>query len=150
MIELLEKTNLLHLFEANKLDGIAHQTNIEKRMGAGIARDIAQSFPWALQALQASQGQLGEVTSCKVEHGWIYNASAQSLAGIGRKTNYEAFYRCFELIEMSVRRQKDNFRLGVPFMIGCGLGGGSWVIISAILTEIFKESTVKLIICNKD
>jgi O-acetyl-ADP-ribose deacetylase (regulator of RNase III) len=149
MIEIFEKTDLLDLFEKNKLDGIAHQTNIERVMGAGIAKEIAQRFPASLLALQQGQGVLGNVTTAKVDHGLIFNVTAQSFHGMGRKTNYEAFYKGFEVVEFLSKQQKNGFRLGVPYMIGCGLGGGSWKVVFSIFEEIFDNSSVELVICQK-
>jgi hypothetical protein len=150
MISLREKTDLLKLFSENQLDGFAHQTNQERRMGRGFALKVANQFPEALEALKKSQGFLGEVSMVKTDHGTIWNATAQSLQGIGRRTNYEAFFRCFELIENQASQLKPDFRLAVPYNIGCGYGGGSWNIVSAILFDLFDKSTVRLIICKID
>lgn len=149
MIQFVEKSDLLELFRQNKLDGIAHQTNIEKAMGKGIALKISQAFPEAKNSLKMSSGSLGEVSYCQTPHGIIFNVSAQSLSGIGRKTNYEAFYRGMEEVSIMCSNRK-GFRLGVPYMIGCGLGGGDWRIISAMLYALFEESSVNLIVCKKD
>lgn len=150
MIETLEKTDLLELFKNNKLDGIAHQTNIERVMGAGFAKSVARDFPEALQALQQTKGKLGEVSSANTKHGVIFNATAQSIKGMGRKTNYEALYSSLELIEFQCYSRKKNFRLGTLHGIGCGLGGGSWKIVEAMLSQIFEESDVQLLICKQN
>lgn len=148
MIQVLQKTNLIELFQNNQLDGIAHQTNVERVMGKGIAKIIGDLFPESLEALKSTQGILGDVSYVKTKHGYIWNATAQSYKGMGRKTNYEAFYRCFEQIHLHCSQINPNFKLGVPFGIGCGLGGGDWQIISSMFSALFQESTVKLIICN--
>lgn len=150
MIEVLEKTNLIDLFMSNKLDGIVHQTNTRKVMGAGLARSIASSFPEALIALQNSNGVLGEVSRAQTDHGIIYNLTAQNLNGVGRKTNYEAFYIGMKDVEFFSFQKKQKFKLGIPGGIGCGLGGGDWQIISAMLNSIFEKSDVNAIICKID
>ena len=150
MIDLLEKTDLIKLFSSNKLDGIVHQTNIERVMGAGIAKKMAELFPACLSALQASNGILGEVSQCTTEHGFIFNVTAQSIKGMGRKTNYEAFFCAMQEVERRALLRKDNFRLGIPYNIGCGYGGGDWQIVSAMLSAIFEKSTVQAVICKLD
>lgn len=144
-----QKADLIDLFKSGKIDGIAHQTNVERVMGKGLALTIASNFPEALTVLQESKGLLGEVSSIQLDQGIIFNATAQSFHGIGRKTNYEAFYNCFLLIELLCLKYKNDFILAVPYGIGCGLGGGSWKIIYAILEDIFGESPVTLLICKK-
>lgn len=150
MLEILEKTNLLDLFSSNKLDGIVHQTNTHKVMGAGLARSIGGLFPEALIALQNSNGDLGEVSRAQTDHGIIFNITAQHLHGVGRKTNYEAFYLAMKDVEFFCFQKKQKFRLGIPGGIGCGLGGGDWQIISAMLNSIFEKSDVNAIICKID
>jgi hypothetical protein len=47
-------------------------------------------------------------------------------------------------------KKKDGFKLGIPYGIGCGLGGGNWQIVSSMLNVIFENSSTNLIICKKD
>ena len=40
--------------------------------------------------------------------------------------------------------------LGLPFNMGCVLGGGSWKIVEAIIADVFSDSKLPLYICQYD
>ena len=103
-------------------------------MGAGIAKPIAQTFPEALAADRATprgdRDKLGTISAAKVQRGpvivTVVNAYTQfDYKGRGRKVDYDALSCCFA----HVATQFKTARIGYP-MIGAGLAGGDWQIIS--------------------
>lgn len=57
-----------------------------------------------------------------------YKRKAPSMLGI---TSYDAVYNCFKAIEDYYPEEE----VYVPFLYGCGIAGGNWKIIEAILGE---------------
>jgi hypothetical protein len=150
MIELLEKTNLIELFEEKKIDGIAHGVNSNWSGHSPTSKILLSQYPELLkschQSLLRAQG-LGSVSFIKTKNGEIFNLCFEKIQGIGRKTNYEAFYLAFEELKIYL---KPGYRIGIPFDLGCKTSGGSWNIILTMLIELFEESEIKLIICKND
>jgi hypothetical protein len=56
--------------------------------------------------------------------------------GFGREVNYEALYRNFHLMRNHLNNDPKTI-LGIPHGISCGLAGGSWEIVSAMINAIF-------------
>jgi O-acetyl-ADP-ribose deacetylase (regulator of RNase III) len=106
-------------------------------MGAGIAKEIKEVFPSAYAAdkktIVGDKNKLGTFTFSKSvinNHEIIVvNAYTQfNWEGEGKKVDYPS-------IEKSFTRIKEQFsakRIGYP-LIGAGLGGGDWKIISKII-----------------
>jgi hypothetical protein len=53
-----------------------------------------------------------------------------------RFTSYDAFATCLTAMR---DRLHTNETIGFPKNIGCGLGGGNWKVISALIEEILGE-----------
>ena len=142
------------------INRIAHSCNTHNVMGAGIARSIKAHFPYAWQAdCIAHENQKNKLGS--YSFGWVdidsgdcqkgvYNLYTQSTIGMGREVNYEAFYQalCNARDDMEIYQVQsgENITLGLPYGISCGLAGGSWVIISSMIEDAFKDSPIRLII----
>jgi len=144
---------IFEAFDKGIVYAIAHQTNIDGAMGAGIAREIAARYPSVLADFKALKNPLlGQVLASQLKDDRIvFNVYAQSLFPRNelKKTNYEALYNGFKTVADYCKRA--NIRsLGVPFNLGCGLGGGDWGIIRAIFNCLFeKREEVNLIIFEK-
>ena len=132
---------------------ICHQANCQGVMNNGIAKQVRERFP-------SCYGSYKEFVSCKGKDmclGDVYFYRAQGgtvianmfsqfdyLPRTARHTDYDAFRSCCRYIKQFVLF--DNFhsydyvratRIGFPFKIGCGLGGGDWEIIAKIIEEEF-------------
>lgn len=148
MIELIDK----NIFE-HDAQCIIHQANCHCRMASGIARTISQLYPEAVAADNATTvgdaNKLGTFSSAVGRDGKIiYNLYGQfNFGNQKRQTHYEAFYRAMELIHTDVR-SKNLTTASLPYNIGCGLAGGSWKIVNAIIEEVWLNSPVKLTICR--
>lgn len=131
--------DLLELGASGSFDVIIHGCNCQNDMGAGIAKAIKARFPEAYEADQAtekgSRDKLGTTTfakiACEGHELIVVNAYTQfHWRGSGVLVDYDAIRTAF-------RETKDNFtgkRIAYP-LLGAGLGGGDWEIISKIIDE---------------
>lgn len=133
------KGDLIQLALSGEFDVIIHGCNCQNAMGAGIAKTIKQVFPEAYAADQAtekgSRDKLGtfsyaRVASLKYEL-VIVNAYTQfHWKGKGLKADYDAIKRVMK----SIKSEFSGMRIGYP-LIGAGLAGGDWSVISAIIDK---------------
>jgi O-acetyl-ADP-ribose deacetylase (regulator of RNase III) len=138
------KGDLLQFAEDGNFDVIIHGCNCFCQMGKGIALTIKNKFPEAYKAdLETAKGEknkLGTYSKADTGNFTIVNAYTQyHWAGKGRNADYDAIRNVMKLI-------KQNFsgkRIGYP-LIGAGLAGGDWDVISTIISEELKgeEHTV--------
>ncbi len=148
---------------------IAHSCNTRMIMGGGIARQIKSRYPQAYEAdvkyisnEYDDNGQfihpLGNFSKAEVNSkeskvylpdgkGLIYNMYTQNSIGKGREVNYEGFYDALcnvaDHIEWQDKHDSTTSSLGLPWGISCGLAGGSWGIIFAIINEILVDRKFK-------
>ena len=125
---------------------ICHQVNCKGRMGSGVAKQIRAKYPEVYPAYvkEANADMLGIPQFVQCYDGKvIINMFAQQSYGYdGRQyTSYEAFAKCLDLMSHIIPAGET---IAMPFMIGCGLGGGSWEIITDLITEkLCKKYTVE-------
>jgi O-acetyl-ADP-ribose deacetylase (regulator of RNase III) len=136
------------------LDGIMHSCNCMHIMGGGIALRIKEKFPEAYKAdLETEKGdrtKLGTFSLAILPTNFhIYNMYGQFNIGMGKNTSYDAFDTGLKRIEQHAR-ENGLKKVGLPKNMGCRLGGGSWTVIHAIITDIFINSPLELFICNYD
>lgn len=138
-------------------DYICHQVNCQGVMNSGIAKQIRERWPevyafyrdrWektyhAGQAggLYATDIMLGSIDIVALHDNTgrqVINMYSQARYGYdgSRFTSYDAFAKALEKIRMSTSY---NDTIGFPKNIGCGLGGGNWKVISALIEEILGD-----------
>ena len=130
------------------IDILGHQVNLDGVMGAGIARQIARTWPAIVPAYRhalATQAlTLGRMQTFEVAPGrWIANLAGQQhpqRAGIA--TDYPALHAA--LITYADWAHAHQLRAGLPYGIGCGLAGGDWATVSALIATAFHASSVTL------
>ncbi len=131
--------DLIKLALAGEFDLIIHGCNCQCQMAAGIAKAIKQTFPEAYeidcQTEKGSREKLGTFSSVSLEREGqkitIVNAYTQfHWRGRGVKVDYDAIRSVMKLVQ----EQFPEKRIGYP-LIGAGLAGGDWLIISAIIEE---------------
>lgn len=131
-----------NILDVVKQGVICHQVNCQRVAGAGLALQIREKWPGWYKNFQATEPQMGKTTYFEVEPGlYIANLYAQHGYGNDGKTytNYTAFEACLQSLKAT------TMPLYFPHGIGCGLAGGTWAEIIAILTyEIPRFSLVKL------
>lgn len=148
-----------------KVDGIIHQANLYHTMGAGIARVIAQNYPWAYEAdkktIKGDLKKLGKFTighdptkECRFS---IINLYSQTgIGGPARNTRYDHMVDGLTLIRdtfdhSAIDREGNPCRvvLGIPHGIGSDLAGGDWRIVKAIIYAVFEDAkNIDVLICK--
>lgn len=140
----------MNTIKGNLLDAkglIVHGCNAQGIMGSGVALAIKDKWPVVFkhyrQAFEMGQLPLGAVQFVAVESGvMVVNAITQY--GYGRDgkryVNYEAVAKAFE----QIRDYAEDFGQVVNFpLLGAGLGGGDWEIISTIINRTLGDEVVK-------
>lgn len=126
--------DLIKLALAGEFDVIIHGCNCQCEMGAGIARAIKTVFPEAYAAdcrtAKGDRAKLGTISTATVDRGGhaitVVNAYTQfHWRGKGVLADYDAIERCMQAVKSAFSGR----RIGYP-LIGAGLAGGDWAIIS--------------------
>ena len=142
---------MIHYVKGNLLDSncdyICHQVNCHGVMGSGIAKQIRERWPGVYDGYvdfckwhnDRNYELLGKVfVSSTVGDRRVVNMFSQYNFGYDgtRFTSYDAFARCLDVIKEHI---PEDETIGFPKNIGCGLGGGNWKVISALIEEILGE-----------
>ena len=129
--------DLIKLAIAGEFDLIIHGCNCFCTMGAGIAKSIKQIFPQAYAAdkktVKGDKSKLGSYSSSAIvlddKEFTVINAYTQyHWRGAGNKADYDAIRDVITLI----KKNYTGKRIGYP-LIGAGLAGGDWNVISEII-----------------
>ena len=155
------------------INAIAHSCNTRNIMGGGIAKQIKNRYPQAYEADTKAfnieydkDGQyvswLGKFSKAEInskflpnDQGFIYNMYTQASIGDGsRQVHYEKFWQALKRVEQDLYSiYYDNPNppvLGLPYGISCGLAGGNWGIIKAMIEDIFLDSPIRCYIVKFD
>jgi len=131
--------DLVKMGQQGDFDVIIQGCNCMCVMGAGIARQIRDTFPAAYTADRNTQAgdrsKLGNYTQARVAQGLIVvNAYTQyDFVRFPPPVDYDAIREVFKRIKVDFAGKK----IGYP-KIGAGLAGGDWDIIAAIIEEELK------------
>lgn len=143
----------------NGINTIAHSCNTRNIMGGGIAAKIKKFYPEAYEAdtnaSKTKENQLGYFSFCKLNSDSkkrIINLYTQQEIGQERMVDYEAFYKSIDYLQRAINSCNNcqDYVLGFPFGISCGLAGGSWNIILAMLKEVFNNSKFKTYVVHQE
>lgn len=128
---------------------ILHGCNAQGVMGAGVAKAIKQTYPFAYETYRKSYEndglELGQVQIVKCRNRTIINAITQKNYGRDglRYVSYDAISNCFAALEEILYGET----IAMP-KIGAGLAGGNWNIIEAIIEAECK--TIKPVVFTLD
>ena len=130
-------------------DVICHQVNCKGVMGAGIAKQIADTIltDKELMRYQDACRTLGsKLLGCVMyagDHPKIANVFGQDGCGTGqRQTNYAALRCGLSFVALNFKDEK----IVVPGLIGCGLAGGDWdVVKNEILIPVFQNHDLTIV-----
>lgn len=143
---------------------ICHQVNCRGVMGSGVALQVKKKYPHIyhgyVELCKSHENLLGEVfvasTNPKFEgfsgditDQWqtICNLFAQDRYGRDKcYTSYEAMQKCFDYVRAMTLRKNNHYgaTIAMPYMIGCGLGGGDWDRVYKMINDTFAENNVEL------
>lgn len=143
------KGDLIDLARNGQFDVIVHGCNCFCTMGAGIARQIRDTFPQAhvadLETVSGDINKLGNYSSALVQ------SSGRQLTVINGYTQYQyagtgilADYGAIETLFKQIKKFFPNKRIGYP-KIGAGLAGGDWEKISQIIDRSLTGETHTLV-----
>lgn len=138
-----------------EFDIIVHGANCFNTMGAGVALQIKNTFPSAYHAdCETEAGdfnKLGNYTEAKVKlkNGndlIIINAYTQ----YDHKVDEKPFdYDAFTLICKKIRFNYGDKKIAMP-LIGAGLAGGSWDVISEIIQDELGDTDLTVVHYKKE
>ena len=136
------KGDLLKLAREGNFDIIIQGCNCFCRMGAGIAAQIAKEYPKAYdidkQTIVGDKSKLGNYTKVMVETNkkpfYIVNAYTQYRHDGRLKGKMDVDYDAIRNVMHKINKDFKEHRIGYP-LIGAGLAGGDWNIISKIIDQ---------------
>ena len=133
-----------------------HQCNSFGVMGAGIAKQIALTYPEVKEKDRITfqhygpDGMFGNTMPVLTSDGrWCINMYSQYHYGRGCMTNYEKFEKCLNTLARWLSDKPSDWTVGFPYLIGCGLAGGDWNIIEPLLTSFSEKVKQKVVIVRK-
>lgn len=142
------------LFEFTE-DVLAHGCNTSGGFGAGVAAGVARRWPQVrlayLRAIADGRLQLGDVQLVHIDGRplgrtgvVVANMMTQErYGGPGRRLDYGALERAItRLVAWSAQR---NCSVAMP-RVGCGLGGGDWERVKAILERAVADRPIRLVV----
>lgn len=145
---------MIHYVKGNLLDSncdyICHQVNCQGVMGSGIAKQIRERWPEVYQIYRGfcnlyefdAADLLGKIDIVPINDSTgrqVINMFSQNKYGYDgeRYTSYDAFAIALHAITDALPPWAT---IGFPKNIGCGLGGGNWKVISALIEEILGDT----------
>jgi len=135
---------------------IVHQVNCQGVMGGGVAKAIREKWPQVYEKYRKrfsdnyySSGSdfLASIDICHINDNlYIVNLYGQNLFKSNttdkiRFTSYAAWEEALPELKDYIVRDNLPKQIYFPYLVGCGLGGGDWRIISAMIEEYFPDAT---------
>ena len=126
---------------------LVQQVNAQGVMASGVAKELREAYPAVLEDYALAVGPLGTQTNrgqdllgtrvwSRINDDlWICSLVSQQFYGRKaghRYTSYDALDTGFSYIAIQAKHL--NLPVHYP-LIGCGLGGGDWSIVSAIIEK---------------
>lgn len=122
---------------------ICHQVNCMGIMGGGLALQIRNEWENVYDAYVAKQDwQLGD---CQIVE--ISDGDSQYVANLAGQEDITPNATRVECLAMALRNARDfadanELILYLPYMIGCGIGGGDWEEVSGMIDLIAPNAVV--------
>lgn len=128
---------------------IAHQVNCCGVMGKGVALQIRYEYPDVYRRYQnyceehQMKELLGRILLIPTSDGKVIcNLFGQERYGSNKQfTDLSALARCFEQLDKIVPA---NEKIAMPYLIGCGNGGGCWEAICPLIQDKFQRHEIVL------
>ena len=134
---------------ADKVNIIAHQVNCQGIMGGGLALQIKNKWPEVNRAYVELVDNWDELLGvCQIvrvgSSFGIANLFGQYDIGGGCQTDYKALFKSLHSLreQMIIHELKS---VAFPVKLGCGLAGGNWDIVSALIKKAFAGSGISII-----
>jgi len=129
--------------QALEFDIIVHGCNCFNNMGGGLAKQIKRTFPEAYkvdcQTKRGDKKKLGNFTACVIKLNnseiTIINAYTQFYYKIISENKKKLVdYNALRNVFKQIKKHYNGKKIAYP-LIGAGLAGGNWEIISKIIDE---------------
>jgi len=138
---IIKKGNLLHADE----NILAHQVNCRGVMGAGVARQIKKMHPNSFNDYRAHIRQTNQPlgTCCLSVSGNKLIAHLFGQDGYGRDkvyTDLDALEEAFS--DLIAYAKPLGLTIAIPAYIGCGLAGGDWNEVSAMIDRVSGDMPI--------
>ena len=130
---------------------IAHGVNCQGVMGSGVAKALYEKWPAVkeryldvftnVNAGVDGENLLGYMDDAEVEKGkFVINCFTQQYYGYDGKKylSYDALEEAMTTLHLCCKSLYKVDEIAIP-KIGCGLAGGDWQIVKAILNKVFPE-----------
>ncbi len=131
-------------------DAMGHGCNCQKHMGSGVAYAVKHTFPEMTLADTnnplSNEDRLGTYGKVKLSNGKIgYNIYSQFKYGRDRvHVDYAALERALQAVCVDLKSSGLK-TLALP-MIGCGLAGGSWIVVEGILNRVSNSIGIDIVV----
>jgi len=154
MLTVKENLCILEAFKDGEINVMVHQVNCQGKMASGIAGQIAKAYPKHKEEFLREYGYnnyLGNSVmtiyydEARGSRNYVAGVYGQNHYGRDGKryTNYAALFSGIdEIINYTLEWDDKPTKVGIPWGIGCGLGGGDWNIVYPLLkdlSEIYNE-----------
>lgn len=145
------------IFEG-KWDYMIHCANCYHAMKSGIAATISRDYPEAVEADNKTikdESKIGTFSeACLADGRRIINLYGQSGIGndghpLNRNARYDAIYNGLFLLFETIKNEKDGAEVAIPHGMCCGLAGGEWDIVEAIIKSLQKRFSARVTIFRK-
>lgn len=135
-------------------DVIAHQVNCQGVMGSGVAKQIRDKWTNVYTAYRAeydlftdlNKSLLGNCQLVQVnDHQHVANLFGQDKYGYDGKryTSYDGIYDA--LVSLASQMENNNMNsVAFPYHMSSDRGGADWIIISTMITSVFKHTNVQI------
>lgn len=146
--------NLVEQALNNEFDLIAHGCNCFCRMKSGVAKAIVDKFPAAEKAdNETIAGDIRKLGNYTVATHYKYKSPIVKIINCYTQYRYDRYTTVvdYEAITLCMRKINAKFSgqlIGLP-LIGCGLAGGDWDIVKAILKKELTDLDVTIIHLKK-
>lgn len=154
-----------YALKTGEIDIIAHQTNCEGVFGSGFARAIAVKFPaveafdriTCMKAKDIGKTPAGETHITRAAKNprtnkSLFVANMYGQISPGPNTDYELLRSALNSFRRSLNSigyPMHRIHIGLP-MVGCGVGGGNWDVVSRILSETLYDVNFTVFIKEKE
>lgn len=145
-----KKGNLLDA----QTDVIAHQVNCQGVMGSGVAKQIREKWANVYTAYRTEYDLFTDLNkpllgNCQLvqvnDHQCVANLFGQDKYGYDNKryTSYDGIYDA--LVSLAFQMEKNNMNsVAFPYHMSSDRGGADWIIISTMITSVFKHTDVQI------
>lgn len=131
-------------------DIIAHQVNCQGKMNSGVAKQIRNKYPYVYEEYtKISKAKLGynqyiSIASNNTGTKYVCNMFAQDKYGYDGKqyTDIKSLERCLQ--ELHDTAKALNYKVALPYKIGCVRGGANWDEVYALIDRIFHDYQIEL------